>query len=117
LGIDLFYGGGSFYPTGVVGLDDDLNGDPATVGWELYSVIASTSGPYINRWGDYVSVLPFLPNGLAWVATTYSLQGCPNDGCTYPQFLVFGRERDRGSVACYLLPSNCVYLPAIIKGQ
>jgi hypothetical protein len=117
IGIDLFYGGGSFYPTGAVGLDDDLNGDPATTGWETYSIVASTSGPDVNHWGDYVSVVPFIPNSIDWVATTFSLQGCPYNSCSYPQFLVFGRERDRWAVACYLFPSSCVYLPLVIKDQ
>ena len=117
LGINLFYGGGTVYPSGLVGIDDDFNGDPATSGWELKALAASTQGPTTNEWGDYVSVRPFAPTGQTWVATTYTMNGCGSASCVEPRFIVFGRERDRGSVICYLSPASCsyVFLPLIMK--
>lgn len=113
--MNLFYGGGSDYPTAVVGIDDDYNGDPLTAGWEVVATNWSTHDPLYNEWGDYVSILPFDPNRVVWIAGTYVLQGCAGYGCIDPRYIVFGRERDRNSTKCFLVSSNCNFLPLILR--
>lgn len=115
LGIAIFSGGGQYYPTGELSIVDDMSPDPATQ-WLFQIVNESSQDPTANEWGDYLSVRPFSPNNLVWLGTTYFLDGCGGPVCLNPRFVVFGRERDRSSVTCYLPPTSCSsFLPFLVR--
>jgi hypothetical protein len=91
------YGGGGYYPG--FGVLSDKGG---TSGWQSLSVIASTSGPPANRWGDFQTIRPYSGNGSSWVAAGYTIQGnCTQNwgpcAAVQPQFAWFGLP---GSVPC-----------------
>jgi len=93
----IFSGGGTSYPTLDVFIWDDLSPDPFTSGWEAYYAVASTSGPTLNKWGDYLASRPHSPNTNTWIGTGYSLQGGGANSNARPRFVWFGRERDTPS--------------------
>ena len=118
LGVALFFGGGSYYPSFALSIDDDYSRDagygPAP--WELLGVVQSSQGPLFNRWGDYLSVQPFAPTSLAWIASGYSLQGCGSfSGCAESNYEIFGRSRDLPSVKKYYNPIFGTFLPLMVK--
>jgi hypothetical protein len=114
LGIAFFFGGNAWYPYFGVGIDDDYSRDLG-LGWEIHYIRQSSQGPNYNRWGDYISVQPFAPNGLGWVAAGFSLQGCGAfSGCSEPSYSIFGRERDLRSVSLYYDPKLCTFLPVVL---
>jgi hypothetical protein len=89
LGIAAFYGGGSLYPSSLVGISDDYS-----AGWELLSTGTGTNGPNSSNWGDYLRVRPVTPSGKIWAATGYTLQGGGKNSNADPRYIEFGRERD-----------------------
>jgi|GEM_PF-2490068 len=89
LGIAAFYGGGSLYPSPLVGISDDYS-----AGWELVSTGRGTNGPNSLKWGDYLRVRPVTPSGKTWAATAYTLQGGSGNSNADPRYIEFGRERD-----------------------
>lgn len=117
LGVAVFFGGGGSYPTLGVLIDDDFSRDAGSVPppWEFHSVRQSSQGPNFNHWGDYISVLPFAPTGLGWIASAYTLQGCGSTGCSEPSYTIFGRERDLRSVELYFDPRYAILLPVTRK--
>jgi hypothetical protein len=70
VGITIFRGGGSFYPSHAIGVLDD-----ATTTWALSDTIDGTSGPSDKTWGDYLTCRAQSPDGSAWIAAGYTLQG------------------------------------------
>lgn len=70
IGICLFMGGGTKFPSHVVGGFDKL-----TKGWKLKLARAGTQGPLDNKWGDYLTVRPLSPDNKEWIAAGYTLQG------------------------------------------
>jgi hypothetical protein len=83
IGISLFYGGGTAYPTHVVGYFD-------SGGWVVAGTVASDNGPADNTWGDYLSCETVDPDGVDWVASGYSLQGGNTRDFIQPQYVQFG---------------------------
>ena len=118
LGIAAFFGGGSYYPYFLVGIDDDIsrdNGYPPP-GWEVYYLRQSSQGPINNRWGDYISVQPFAPTSLGWIASGFTLQGCGDfSGCSESTYTIYGRERDLHSVTQYYNPRLSTLLPTTLR--
>jgi hypothetical protein len=120
VGIAYFFGGGGasgWYPYFGLSIDDDYSRDAGTpFAWDVYYVRQSTQGPDSNRWGDYISVRPFDPSGLGWIASGFTLQGCGGfSGCSEPSYTIFGRERDLHSVSKYFNPINLTFLPILTK--
>ncbi len=94
LGGTLFWGGGSYYPNCAAWIADDLNGSILQP-LESYRAVGSTNGPDANKWGDYLATRPHFSYSNTWVASCYSLQGGGANANARPQFVWFGRERDR----------------------
>ena len=106
VGIVVHASSSTLYPSFYVGIDDDYSRDAGfgPPGWDVRFVRQGTQGPTTNRWGDYFSVRPFTPNGLAWIASGTTMQGCGGVGCKETRYEVFGRERDTPSV---VLSGSC----------
>ncbi len=117
VGIVVHYSSSSQYPTFSVGIDDDFSRDAGygPPGWELKFVRQSTQGPNVNRWGDYFSVQPFAPNGLGWIATGQTMQGCGVAGCKETRFEIFGRARDVNSIEKYYNGIFGAFLPMVTR--
>jgi hypothetical protein len=117
VGIVVHGSGSSFYPGFAVGIDDDYSRDAGygPPGWELKYVRFGTQGPNGNRWGDYFSVHPFAPNGLGWIATGTTMQGCGGAGCKETRYELFGRERDLRGLQKYMDPTFGLFLPLLLR--
>jgi hypothetical protein len=89
LGIVAFYGGGSYYPNFAAGVADVYSGTPPP--YQMYNIVSSTNGA--QRWGDYDRVRLYAGSNLGpwWEASGYSMQGCSDNPCAQPRFVVFGR--------------------------
>jgi hypothetical protein len=116
LGVGFFFGGGGasgWYPYFGLAIDDDVSRDAGypPPGWNVAYVRESSQGPTSNRWGDYISVLPFAPSGLGWIASGFTMQGCGGNYCTEPSYTIFGRARDLRSVQKYFNPNFSAFLP------
>jgi hypothetical protein len=96
VGISYFIGGGTRYPTHIVGF--------LTAPRRETEVAASQRGPLPNpddgkyEWGDYLAVRPASPNNKLFVASGYIMAGAgsgdgSNADCT-PHFVVFGRTKN-----------------------
>jgi hypothetical protein len=70
VGLSVFYGGGTHFPSHAVGVLDATNSS-----WELVTTASGTNGPASNRWGDYLTVRRDETNPKTWLATGYTLQG------------------------------------------
>jgi len=117
MGIAFFFGGNGYYPYFGLGIDDDYSRDLGygPPGWDVTFLRQSSQGPVYNRWGDYISVQPFNPTGLGWVAAGFTLQGCGGIvGCSEPSYTIFGRARDLRSVSLYYDPKLCAFLPVVL---
>lgn len=96
----VFYGGGALYPTLAAFIWDNLSPQPfPTVpsSWETYTVAASESGPFKNRYGDFLTARQNYASSYTqntWVGTGYVLIGGSGDSNARPMFLEFGRKRD-----------------------
>jgi hypothetical protein len=94
VGISYFIGGGTRFPTLVVGF--------LTAPRRHVEVAASQRAPLAeedgtHHWGDYLSVRPAFPNSKLFAATGYVMKGAgrgdgSNRDCT-PHFVIFGRTR------------------------
>ena len=118
VGVGLFYGSGSIHPSFAVGVDDDFSRAAGYTPppWYLGYGVSGTTGPNVNRWGDYISVQPFAPTSLGWTAAGFTLQGTGGSGSSVPRYVIFGRERDLRSVTRYYNnPVFGAYLPVILK--
>jgi len=87
LGLTMTIGGGSFLPSAVIGILDDLS---PTNQFELQTVGISANGPSQSEWGDFLTVRPASGSMTSWVATGYTMQGAT----AQPIFTWFGRQRD-----------------------
>lgn len=90
LGLTVAFGGGAYYPSAAVGVEDDLS----PTNWQLLAAAFGTNGPSDNVWGDYLAARPASGNGASWIATGYTLQGGNTGTFIVPLFLWFGRQRD-----------------------
>jgi hypothetical protein len=82
--VSVFFGGGGVsHPNHVVGF---LDGNQ----WVLATTRASTHGPQLGVWGDYVSCATHDPEATEWVATGFTLQGGTSLQFIEPQYTQFG---------------------------
>jgi hypothetical protein len=68
---------------------DDFSCDPFSCGWENYGAVGSTASN--KNWGDFLDARQHSPNSDTWDATGFSYDG----KSTTPQYVWFGRERDK----------------------
>ena len=117
VGIVVHNSSSSRNPSFDLGIDDDYSRDAGygPPGWEVTLVRQGTQGPTGNRWGDYFSVQSFAPNGLGWVATGQTMQGCGGAGCKETRYEIFGRERDLRGIQNYYNAVATIHLPLIRK--
>jgi hypothetical protein len=89
LGVLAYYGGGSYNPSLGVGVVDVYSGSPPP--YTMYNVVSSTNGS--PRWGDYSRVRTWAGADLGpwWEASGYSMQGCSDNSCAEPRYVIFGR--------------------------
>jgi hypothetical protein len=86
IGVAYTIGGGTRFPTHVIGI---LTGTPRQV-----TTFTSTRGPSDNKWGDYLAVRRNYPKQKLFCATGYSLQSGAGASDATPNFTVFGRSSD-----------------------
>ena len=86
VGVSYTIGGGTRFPTHVVGI---LTGTRRQV-----TTFASSRGPSDNKWGDYLTVRRNYPNQQLFCATGYSLQAGSGQSDATPNVTVFGRSSD-----------------------
>ena len=108
------YSSSTFEPYLYVAINDDYTRDAGNI-WDVNWLRTSTQGPNTNRWGDYFSVNMYNPNGLAWLASGTTMQGCGVAGCKETQYMVYGRERDARGVNKFLDMLLCDFLPLILR--
>lgn len=97
VGISYMIGGGSRFPTHVVGVISPNRKD--------VMVAASDSGPLpdprtnMGEWGDYLTVRPVFPDRKLFAATGYTMNGGPqaSNRSVLPRFVVFGRVGTAGA--------------------
>ena len=94
VGVTMFFGGGTFNPSHVVGIWDDLSN-----GWQLVFSRQGTNGAPSGFWGDYINCRRHSPDGFTWIASGYTLQGGTERRNIEPQYVHFGRERDQPAVS------------------
>ena len=86
VGVSYTIGGGTRYPTHVVGI---LTGTRRQV-----ITFTSARGPTDNKWGDYLTVRQNYPNQKLFCATGYSLQSGAGASDATPNLAIFGRSGD-----------------------
>jgi len=70
VGMTAVYGGGTKFPSMLVGYYDEGSGK-----WEMRAAVTGTNGPADSKWGDYVSIRPYTDSKTAWIAAGFTLQG------------------------------------------
>lgn len=88
LGGTIMAGGSSLFTTCAVWLADDVNGD-AFAPLENQVVLIGTSGPSLNRSGDYTSTHTYHPNDLQHAGTCFAYDSTTSAESRYVRF---GRE-------------------------
>ncbi len=99
VGISLFYGGGRYYPSHVVGISDDF-----TPTWSLVFTRTGGDAPDDGKWGDYTQCRRHTPDGLTWIGSGFTLQGGSARQNVEPRYVHFGRRREERAVARW---ANC----------
>jgi len=92
------------YPGTQVWIIDDITGASTGIG-QPYYLSSSNDGPNNNAWGDFFSVRPHRTLPRTWVAASHTLQGGGGGTNTVPNYLWFGRERDRPVPAAITSPT------------
>jgi hypothetical protein len=95
VGIAYFIGGGTRFPTLVVGFLTAPRRD-VEVAVSQRAPLPEDDGSY--HWGDYLTVRPAFPNSKLFAATGYVMKGTgsgdgSNRDCT-PHFVIFGRKKN-----------------------
>ncbi len=94
VGISYAIGGGTRFPSHVVGILTGTRKDVLVAAGERGPLPDPQSGN--GEWGDFLTVRPVFPNRILFAATGYTMKG-PGDGsnrdCT-PRFVIFGRSSD-----------------------
>jgi hypothetical protein len=102
VGISYMLGGGSKFPSHVVGILTGTRRDVVVAAGDRGPLDDPDTGK--GEWGDYLTVRRMFPNQKLFAATGYTLKG-PGDGSNRdatPLFVVFGRAEDVGPVAAPL---------------
>ncbi len=88
-------------PGVIAAIDDDLNGDPFTTGWETWDIFRGTNAG-AGRWGDYTGAARDDVFGNTWLGGGYVLQGAANPSVDNDNLDVravwFGRSRDNPQI-------------------
>jgi len=85
-GVSYCIGGGSRFPSHVVGILTGTRRDAST--------FTGTRGPSDDKWGDYLTVRRMYPKTKLFAATGYTLQSGAGTSDATPSFTVFGRSSD-----------------------
>jgi hypothetical protein len=96
VGISYMIGGGSRFPTHVVGILTGTRRDIIVAAGDRGPLDDPTTGK--GEWGDFLTVRRMYPNQKHFVATGYTLKG-PGDGSNRdatPRYVVFGRADGAG---------------------
>ena len=97
VGISYMMGGGSRFPSHVVGILTGTRKDAVVAASDRGPLEDPTTGK--GEWGDYLTVRRMFPNQKLFAATGYTMKGA-GDGSNRdatPRFVVFGRAEDTGS--------------------
>ncbi len=86
VGTSFIIGGGTRFPTHVVGI---LTGTKRQV-----STFVSNRGPADNKWGDYLTVRRYYPNQKLFCATGYTLLSGTGSSDATPNLTIFGRSSE-----------------------
>lgn len=86
VGVSYCIGGGSRFPSHVVGILTGTRREAAT--------FTGARGPRDDKWGDYLTVRRMYPNGKLFAGTGYTLQSGAGSSDATPHFTVFGRSGD-----------------------
>ena len=89
-------GGGSRYPTHVVGIMTGTRRDVFVAAGDRGPLPDSSTGK--GEWGDYLTLRRMYPNQKLFAATGYTMKG-PGDGSnrdSTPRFVIFGRTESIG---------------------
>jgi hypothetical protein len=81
-GFSAFIGGGTRFPSHVVGVK-------TATGWDTQLTKAGTHDPNDQSWGDYLSCTPHSTQPNEWVASGYTLQGGGGRANVEPRFVHF----------------------------
>jgi hypothetical protein len=96
VGVSYMIGGGSQFPTHVIGILTAPRKDVVVAAGDRGPLDDPTTGK--GEWGDYLTVRRMFPNQKFFTATGYTLKG-QGDGSNRdatPRFVVFGRAEDIG---------------------
>ena len=83
-------GGASLHPSCLVWIADDVNGDTLAP-LENQVALFGTTGPSINRSGDYNSTSANHPNQKIWAGSCFAY---PDPDNAEPRYVLFGREKN-----------------------
>jgi hypothetical protein len=83
VGVSYMIGGGTRFPTHVVGMLTGTRRDVTT--------FTSARGPIDRKWGDYLTIRRHYPNQRLFAATGYTLQSGSGRSDATPNFSIFGR--------------------------
>jgi hypothetical protein len=97
LGLSITFMGGTWYPSTIFLINDDL----IASGWDVFTIRVGNRGA--TAWGDYTRNRAFLPSQFAWVSSGHTQQGGSTGGFTEPRYYVITRPRDAPSVTRYRL--------------
>ncbi|HEU4752954.1 MAG TPA: hypothetical protein VFU47_07575, partial [Armatimonadota bacterium] len=86
VGVSISYGGGTTQLSHAVGI---LTGT-----LKLVTTRTGSNGPSRGRWGDYLTIRRWRPNGKLFAATGFTLQGGNGNANSEPRYVVFGRSGD-----------------------
>src|SRR5690242_14001439 len=108
VGISYMIGGGSRFPSHMVGILTGTRKDVLISAGER----GPLPDPQTNKgeWGDYLTVRPVFPDRRLFAATGYTLKGSgdsSNRDAT-PRFVVFGRASDAAGVGPVVTPTPVV---------
>ncbi|MBI4718223.1 MAG: immunoglobulin domain-containing protein [Planctomycetes bacterium] len=86
------FGGGLLYPGFYAFIADAFNNHSFSP-LEVVGIASGSSGPPINRWGDYVATRQHWYAPETWIGTGFTMNGSGGTNPT-PYFVWFGREQD-----------------------
>lgn len=81
-GITLFLGGGTKFPSHLIGILDAGT-------WRLVTAKSGTHGPSDSKWGDYLTCRRHSTDNASWIAAGYTLQGGADRSNIQPRFVHF----------------------------
>lgn len=97
IGLSVFRGGGSIFPSYCVGVWMHQNSV-----WQIGTVAAGTNGPGDGKWGDYLTCRRHSPDGFTFIASGYTLQGGTGRANVQVRYVHFGQEKYTRAVARWI---------------